>query len=140
MKLAIVILHWEDVKRTRHCLTSVLAAASFAKHVCSSSVYIVDNGSKKPFSLEETSLYTKPDIKLIRNTQNLGFARGMNVGIDAALKNNIDAVWLLNNDTELELRSIAAMVAYHTLHPNYACLGSVIVDKSGQRVLTVGGV
>lgn len=41
-------------------------------------------------------LHEQPDIKLIRNEENLGFPRGCNFGIKAAGENDI---FLLNNDT-----------------------------------------
>lgn len=43
-----------------------------------------------------------PQVKLIRNSQNLGFSGGNNVGIRQALTNGSDWVVLLNNDTWVE--------------------------------------
>ena len=62
---------------------------------------IVDNGSldRSPDRLREEY----PDLIHIRNAENLGFARGCNVGIRMVLDDPEAAyVLLLNNDAELE--------------------------------------
>lgn len=57
-------------------------------------VIVVDNGSQED---EANILQTKfPHIKAIRSNQNLGFAGGNNVGINAAIGKYI---FLINNDT-----------------------------------------
>lgn len=43
-----------------------------------------------------------PRVKVLRNSQNLGFSGGNNVGIRQALQNEADWVVLLNNDTWVE--------------------------------------
>ena len=69
---------------------------------------LVDNNSE-----DDTVEYVKknfPDVKIIRNKKNLGFASGNNVGINWALKNNFDYIVLLNDDTEVDKHWLAEML------------------------------
>lgn len=43
--------------------------------------------------------YLKNKLIIIKNQKNCGFAKGNNVGIEFALKNNVKYVFMLNNDT-----------------------------------------
>ena len=139
MKLAVVILHWEDDRTTATCLKAVLVAANFAQPFSSTHRYIVDNGSEVTFSLEGGC--TDPDTKIsvIRNSENLGFARGMNTGIVAAVNEGADAVWLLNNDTRPLPSAIAELLTHHREHPAVGCIGSTISQACGELIHTVGG-
>ena len=68
-------------------------------------VIVVDNGSKED---EASSLQTKfPHIKVIRSNQNLGFAGGNNVGINAATGKYI---FLINNDTIFKNYNFQALI------------------------------
>ena len=53
-----------------------------------------------------------PRLVLIRAGDNLGFAGGNNVGLKYALaRSDLDYVWLLNNDTIVDLLSLQALVS-----------------------------
>lgn len=92
-KVSIIVLNWNGKQNTINCLES-LKLTTYPHY----DTIIVDNGSTDG-SLE----YFKdkyPDIKLIENGKNLGFAEGNNVAIKEILKRNeIKYIALLNNDT-----------------------------------------
>jgi GT2 family glycosyltransferase len=55
-----------------------------------------------------------PDVILLENTRNDGYAGGNNLGIDAALQTDPDAVFILNNDAEVRpgcIQTLAAALA-----------------------------
>ncbi|MBL7074160.1 glycosyltransferase family 2 protein [candidate division KSB1 bacterium] len=54
----------------------------------------------------------KEDVVLIKNSSNLGFAGGNNVGIRYALKCNFDKVLLLNNDTTVDPECLRTLVEF----------------------------
>ncbi|MBI2674582.1 MAG: glycosyltransferase, partial [Candidatus Yanofskybacteria bacterium] len=54
------------------------------------------------FTENESGQVVHPQVKVIRNSQNLGFSGGNNVGIRQALENGASWVVLLNNDTWVE--------------------------------------
>jgi GT2 family glycosyltransferase len=91
-RVSIVILNWNSYEVTLDCLLS-LRKMDYRNF----EVVLVDNGSvdDSPVKL----LQGAPEIRLIRNETNLGFAGGCNVGMRDALRRGTDYVLLLNNDT-----------------------------------------
>ncbi|MCU1255204.1 MAG: putative glycosyltransferase (family 2) [Candidatus Angelobacter sp.] len=91
-RVSIVILNWNSYDVTLDCLLS-LRKIDYGNF----EVVLVDNGSvdDSPAKL----LQNAPEIRLIRNETNLGFAGGCNVGMRDALRRGTDYVLLLNNDT-----------------------------------------
>lgn len=87
MKLAIVILNWNGIDLLKEFLPSVV------KHSHGHAIYVADNASTDD-SVEWLTTYY-PEIKIIHNTSNLGYAGGYN----AALKKiPEDLFCLLNSD------------------------------------------
>jgi len=89
---AIIILNWNSYKMTAECVRSVLAM-----NVQNCDVIVVDNGSHDGSA--EMLPREFPQITLLPQTTNLGFAAGCNVGMRYALANGAEYVLLLNNDT-----------------------------------------
>jgi glycosyltransferase involved in cell wall biosynthesis len=58
---------------------------------------VIDNGSSRENLLVLRS-GLPAECLLLTNARNLGFAGGMNVGIEYALRTGFEYVWLLNND------------------------------------------
>jgi len=88
----IIILNWNGWSDTAECVESCLCLQGDAFRIV-----IVDNSSTDG-SCEILQLRF-PGITIIRNSENLGFAGGNNVGIRYALENGAEYIWLLNNDT-----------------------------------------
>ncbi len=65
-------------------------------------VVVVDNGSEEKDKVKLNQLNQEQKIKLIGNNQDLGYAAGCNLGIHKALKDNCDAVILINPDTKFD--------------------------------------
>lgn len=92
MNLAILILHFADIKKTLSCLSSIEKSDLNGLKV---NIYLIDNGTGSKFP-------QKINLKIIRNDKNLGFAAGINRGFKTALKNKkINYLLVLNNDTLL---------------------------------------
>ena len=70
-------------------------------------VLLVDNGSDQP--LAEPILDRFPNVILLREETNLGFAGGYNVGIRWALARPYQTFFVLNNDTLLDPRCLAEL-------------------------------
>lgn len=88
----VVILNWNRCQDTLDCLKSVLAMQPKAARVI-----LVDNASSD--GTPQTVAERFPQVRLLLNQTNLGFAGGMNVGIRAALEAGAEYLLLLNNDT-----------------------------------------
>jgi GT2 family glycosyltransferase len=102
-KVSIIMLVWNSYEVTRDCLLSLrkLDYPAFE-------TILVDNGSVDGSG--ERIAREFPEVKYIRNEQNLGFTGGNNVGMRQALKEGANYVLLLNNDTIVSPNFLAEMI------------------------------
>jgi GT2 family glycosyltransferase len=101
-------------------------------------VVVVDNASGDG-SVERIRA-AAPDVELVVNDANLGFAGGCNAGIERLRASGVELVWLLNNDTTVEPSTLQAMVDVAAADDRIGAVGSVIYDMAEpDRVLTWGG-
>ena len=118
-KVHIIILTWNNWEVTVACLESVirLAYPDFE-------IVVVDNGSDDgtPDRIRENY----PDVSLIENSRNLGFAAGCNVGLRYALQNESDYVFLLNNDTVVPPDLIDVLIAEAEALPGLGILAPML--------------
>jgi len=93
-----VILHYMTVDETEKCVASIFKNVSNPKKII-----IVDNGSKNSsFSQLQQKYQFFDDVDVICSKENIGFAKGNNLGYEYALKNyNPDFMIVMNNDVEL---------------------------------------
>ncbi len=103
-EVAVIIATWN----VKHLLTNCLNALrdqTYSQHT----VYLVENGSTDgtvDFIQKEY-----PEVHLLAQATNTGFAKGNNIGINKALKNEKNSyIALLNNDTIADPRWIEEMV------------------------------
>ena len=91
-RVYVVILNWNNYADTKRCLESLQAATYTDLRIIP-----VDNGSTDESRRQLEAEF--PQLRFVRNNVNLGFAKGCNTGIRAALKDKECAyVLLLNND------------------------------------------
>lgn len=101
MKASVIVLSWNGIEYLGDCLDAVLA-----QDYPDLEVVVVDNGSTDGSANLVGEQY--PEVALIRNERNLGFAAGSNVGLRAATG---DVLALLNQDTIVEPDWIRALVS-----------------------------
>jgi len=99
MKIAFVILHYQTIKETNECVQSIIDNIETNDFY----IVIVDNGSPNGTGdILENSFALHPNVGVVKNSTNLGFARGHNSGIYYLTeKYDIDFIVLLNNDTKI---------------------------------------
>jgi hypothetical protein len=129
----IIILNWNGRKDTAECLESLqhLTYPNFK-------TIVVDNGStdNSVFFLKEK--YREVDF--VENEDNLGFARGNNIGIREAVGRGADYVFLLNNDTLVDKDMLTILIKAAQDNPAVGMLGPKInyyYDKD--RIWAAGG-
>src|SRR5690606_5006085 len=67
-------------------------------------------------------------LVLVRTGANLGFAGGNNVGLGYALaRPDVDAVWLLNNDTVVHPEAARALIEIMARDPGIGICGSTLL-------------
>lgn len=94
---AFVILHYRAIETTKKCVESIRNLYG-DKHIV-----IVDNASPDGTGRELAQAYSgDPEISVLLNSENSGFARGNNVGVRYACEHlAADFVVALNNDVEI---------------------------------------
>ena len=117
--VAVVVLSWNGREDTERCLRS-LSRVDYGPLTR----IVVDNGSAD--GSVELVRSEFPEVVLIENGANLGFAGGMNAGIRRALKLDADAVVLLNNDTEVDPAFVEALLAAAQERPDAGALSAKI--------------
>lgn len=117
--VAIILINWNGFAFTKACLAS-LRKVSYP----SFQVILVDNGSVE---LEGQKLKSEfPEIELLENKANLGFAGGNNVGIRKAMKAGFSHIMLLNNDTEVEHDFLTLMMSNFQSSPKLGVVQPLI--------------
>lgn len=119
----ILVLNWNGKEDTLECLRS-LSSVTY-EHT---STVLIDNGSTDDSIPAVRREF--PELVVLENRQNLGFAGGNNVGIRYALEQGADYILLLNNDTEVDPRFIDFLVAAAEIHPDAAMLAPKIYYHS----------
>src|SRR5258708_4734641 len=89
--ISIITINWNTTAVTGEFLQSILSSNTYPNV----EVIVVDNASKQDPSATLKAIY--PELKLILNTYNAGFAGGNNAGIRVATG---DFLFIVNNDTE----------------------------------------
>jgi GT2 family glycosyltransferase len=94
-----VVLHWGNQDDTAACLAS-LDPLGFDR------VLLVDNGT----GARELDRFaaSRPNLMLVRNAENKGYAAGNNMGLRLALAAGADFVAVLNNDVVVEYPRLLA--------------------------------
>ena len=163
-QVPVVILNWNGTADTLACLRSIRAAdtAGFVP-------VVVDNGSNRE-ALEQLrqgcreiypNLLTvashelaqpaaqrrarlaglaEGGLLLVESPENLGFARGSNLGVPLA--EALDSPWLmlLNNDTVVRPDTFAVLRRCAAAHPEFTALTAQIQDfEPGTRIQNCGG-
>jgi len=122
MDLSIIIVSWNTRQWLRRCLTSIYAQPWKIDF----EVFVIDNASSD--GSPQMVRHAFPQVHLIENHQNLGFARACNQGLRRARGR---FVVLLNPDTQLLDDAFGDMVAFLDKHPDIGALGPRIVDANG---------
>jgi GT2 family glycosyltransferase len=128
----VIVLNWNNWKFTNECLASLqgLKYDDFE-------VVVVDNGSTD--GSVDCIRERFPQVQVTELARNLGFAKGNNAGIRAALEQGAEYVWLLNNDTTVDPQALRAMVEKAESDPRIGAVGSAIYYMSDPERLQVWG-
>ncbi len=125
MKTAVSIVEFNTKELLKKCLHSVLNQRKHSGNEIA--IWVVDNNSEDGSAQMVKTEF--PQIHLIQNTQNLGFAKGHN----AALKKiNTDFVLIVNSDTELTDDAIFKMVEFMGQHPDCGIASCKVTSFDGK--------
>jgi GT2 family glycosyltransferase len=119
MEISVVILNWNDLQHLTICLESL----SNCTKERSLEIIVVDNDSTDGSADVVATRF--PEVKLIRNQENLGFPKGNNIGMRASQGKYI---YLLNSDIKIIDGCIDTLANYMDEHPDVGMLGPKILN------------
>ncbi len=122
-KVCIVIVSYNFEPWIDVCLSSVYAST------VSSTVVVIDNYSSDNTTEIIESKY--PQVVLLKKDENLGFGKANNVGMAYALDNNYDYVFLLNQDTWIQLDMLEKLIEAAEKNRDFGIISPVHLSSDG---------
>jgi GT2 family glycosyltransferase len=119
MSVSVIYVNWNS---TADILTS-MASVQHWTQTHDHEFIVVDNASH-----EDISKLDRDDLTLIRNSANLGFATGCNIGAKQAQG---DFLLFLNPDTVLLNDVLGGLVSFLNAHPEAGIAGPMTLDPDG---------
>lgn len=125
MNVFVIIVTYNGLKWYDNCLQSLKSSKITLNTV------VVDNASSDDTINYITKAY--PEVIIIKNSKNLGFGRGNNIGIKYALDHKADYVFLLNQDAWINKDTVDKLIKIHKSNTQFGVLSPVHVnpDRTG---------
>jgi len=131
-KIFVIVLNFNGKATLNDCLTSV-----FTSDYPNFEIVLVDNNSKDG-SFEQAKLNFSRS-HFIKNSENVGFSKGNNVGIRYALEKFADYIFLLNNDATIERNTLSLLMATANNNPAAGIISPTILSGDKKQVWFAGG-
>lgn len=122
MDSSIIIVSWNVRDQLKRCLESVFNSAGLTFEVI-----VIDNASSDGSAQMVAEIF--PDVRLIRNHRNAGFARACNQGIKQSTG---ETILLLNPDTIVQSHTIRSSVDFLHQTPDAGIVGCRIQFPDGR--------
>ena len=113
-KLLVIIVAYNAMRWLDKCIGSVLSSS------VQSDIILIDNGST-----DSTQDYVKEHFPMVlfkQSTENLGFGKANNIGLQYALDNGYDYVYLLNQDAWVMPDTFEKLIKAHLNNPRFGIL------------------
>jgi GT2 family glycosyltransferase/glycogen synthase len=119
--LAIIIINYNSTDYTLQCIDSVKRYITFSRV----QLIVVDNKSE---DMPDRIIHQHPDIQLIKNTENIGFGKAINIVLNM-IKSKF--IILLNPDVLIIDNSFHRLINYLEKNPEISVIGPKILDGDG---------
>ena len=120
--LSVIIVSYNTKDLLLECLTSVFGSSSGI--LCD--VHVVDNGSMDGSA--DAVAQGFPNVRLIRNPDNRGFARACNQGLREAQGKYL---LLLNSDAKIKSEALRELIAFMDRTPDAGAAGGQLIREDG---------
>jgi len=121
-ELSIIIVNWNCIDYSRDCLSSIFSTDRSLDF----EVIVVDNASTK--GDPDTLKAEFPEIRLLKNKENIGFAGANNVGF---LESSANYLLFLNPDTLVIGNALSEMLNRLKALPDAGALGCKLLNSDG---------
>ena len=125
MKVLVIIVSYNFEPWLERCLGSLRHSFYPVDTV------VIDNGSTDQTIQRIRKDY--PEIRLLPQNKNLGFGRANNIGMQIALAEGYDFVFLLNQDAWIDSNTIGELVELSQSYPQYGILSPVHLTGKGDK-------
>ena len=95
-------------------------------------VLVIDNASTDDTIAVIRERY--PQVRLIANTENLGFGKANNIGMQLALDEGYDGVFLINQDAWIKPDTLGLLINASIEHPEYGIISPKHLIGDGTRL------
>jgi GT2 family glycosyltransferase len=129
-RIFVVVLNYNKTLLTEQCINSCLTLKS--KH----EIILVDNCSTDK-SYRQIKV-DNPEVVLLENQENLGYAGGNNVGIRYALEHDADYILVLNNDTIVPSNLLEVLKSEIEKDKTIGAISPVIFCQNGKDIWYAG--
>jgi len=132
--VGIITVTWNQVEKTLACLETI-----FSLDYPEFDVILIDNGSTDGTVAKVQQRF--PDVKVTALPQNVGFAKGYNVGLHQCAVNDYPFLFLLNNDTLLAPDVLTHLIEHMRQQPEVGMASAKIYfADEPTRIWSVGGM
>lgn len=128
----VIILNYNGGEVLMDCLRSV-----FQSDYPNFETVVVDNDSDDGSFEKARQNFSRAHF--IKNSSNLGFSKGNNLGIRFALEKFADYVFILNNDAIIEKTTLSKLEEELSENQSAGIASPVIMDGTGNKVWFAGG-
>ena len=121
-----IIVTYNGMKWMERCLDSVCNSS------VASDIFIVDNGS-----VDGTQDFIRekyPHAIFMQNTENSGFGKANNYGLQYAVDKGYDYVYLVNQDAWVEKDTFKILISQHLSNPVYGILSPIQIQGNGEKM------
>ncbi|WP_294958691.1 glycosyltransferase family 2 protein [uncultured Fibrobacter sp.] len=117
-----IIVTYNGMKWIDKCIHSVFSSS------IKSDIFVVDNASS-----DNTPDYIAtnfPQVHLVKSKKNLGFGAANNIGLQHAIDNGYDYVYLLNQDAWVKEDTFEKLISAQKNHPEYGILSPLQLESN----------
>lgn len=122
VKVLVIVVTYNGMKWIDKCLSSIRGLS-----VCVDAM-VIDNASDDGTPHYVSENY--PEIKVVENRKNLGFGQANNMGLQYALDNGYDYVYLLNQDAWLMPDTIERLIKVNLENPDFGILSPLQLESN----------
>jgi len=124
MDLSVIIVNWN----TRELILQSLRSLYGGVGELSMEIFVVDNGSSD--GSVEAMRTTFPEVVLVENLKNLGFARANN---EALRRVRGEYILLLNTDVIVQRDTVTALLEFMKKNPQAGIAGAQLLNRDGTK-------
>ena len=126
-KITVVIVTYNGEKWIDECIRSIIK-----NRYDRGEIVVVDNASQD--STHSIIRDSFKEVVVLRQSRNLGYGRGANIGIQYAISKKTDYILLLNQDIKLDMNAMGNMVAVCEQNREIGIASPLQMNYDGSRI------